>query len=92
MQDCHERAILRSGIPTADDNRFADRTALAIERQVAEEGEDLREALAFDASGLSPQARVPYGNPIATAYPLTTDSNGVGRLVWNQLTQRQSQF
>ncbi len=48
------------GIPTKDHSRFADRTPQAIERQVAEEREDLGEVLALDAGRLSPHARATY--------------------------------
>ncbi len=49
-----------SGIPTSDRSRFADRTPPAIARQVAEEREELREVLCFDAGRLPPQARATY--------------------------------
>jgi uncharacterized protein (DUF885 family) len=49
-----------TGVPATDQSRLADRRPQAIERQVAEEREDLREVLAFDASALSPTARATY--------------------------------
>jgi uncharacterized protein (DUF885 family) len=49
-----------TGVPAIDESHFADRSPQAIERQVAEEREDLREVLAIDASRLSPPARATY--------------------------------
>jgi uncharacterized protein (DUF885 family) len=49
-----------TGIATTDHSRFPDRTPAAIERQVAEERENLREVLLLNAGRLSPRARATY--------------------------------
>jgi uncharacterized protein (DUF885 family) len=49
-----------NGIPTTDHSCFADRIPKAIQRQVAEEREDLREVLSLHADRLSPDARATY--------------------------------
>lgn len=49
-----------TGVPTSDHSRFADLTPQAIEREIAEEREDLREVLLFDAATLPPHARATY--------------------------------